>query len=169
MLIFWILLFYYILKWNIFDILSGVGVGSLIVFSVAALIEYNWGKLTGISLTDFQSKVIVCPIIEELSKILIMLLSYQILEKYIQHLIAYGTSIGLGFAFIENFGHVISPFIIFFRNIFANYLHMLSSYVLSYSVHYVNKKRYFEFILFIIIAFCIHMLYNYYMFINKLI
>ena len=104
LLVIWGLLLYFFRR-NLIPILIGVAIGILGVFLLAGSIEFNWFKITGISLTEIQSKIVIAPIVEEFSKLLfIFLLAWFTHYKSVLFDIElFGAGVGLGFAFIENF------------------------------------------------------------------
>ncbi len=65
-LIIWALLLSEGSRKNLRLILGGLSVGIVFVFLLAFSIEFNWFILTGIRVTEYQSKTVVAPIVEEL-------------------------------------------------------------------------------------------------------
>lgn len=147
-------------------ILLGVGLGILGVFGLAGF-HYSWLNATGISLTEEQSKTVVAPVIEESSKLLFIFLAFRffrrdtLLEKR-THLV-FGGSLGLGFAFIENFGFVSNFLNVLFRGFSSWLMHIGTATLLAYGICYIQKsKRNLAWVLvFLMFAMVIHSLFNY--------
>jgi RsiW-degrading membrane proteinase PrsW (M82 family) len=142
LLLFWGLLIYFSRR-NLATILIGVGIGVLGVFSLAGLIEFNWFKITGISLTEEQSKTVIAPIVEESSKLLFLFLVawFTHHKRILLEIELFGASAGLGFAFIENFGVIANPLNVLLRGFFSWPMHIATATLLSYSVTRILKSR----------------------------
>lgn len=164
LLVLWSSIFYF------FDqkktiILTGVSLGILGVFGLAGF-GYFWLNTTDISLTEAQSKTIVAPILEESSKLLFIFLVFQFsrmtaLSGRRSHMV-FGASLGLGFAFIENFGFVANLLNVLFRGFSSWLMHIGTATLLAYGFCNIQKsKRNLAWVLvFLMIAMVIHGLFN---------
>jgi len=165
LLLFWILVVY-LSKRRLYIILVGVGIGIAGVFSLAGAVEYNWCQITGISLTEYQSKTVLAPVVEELSKFLFIFsvswYAYHKRNPFATEL--FGASVGLGFAFIENFSVAADPLSAFFRGFLSWATHMVTALFLSYGVRRLlgskSKRNAFCVIILLIAAMGIHSLFN---------
>ena len=166
LLLLWIL-FLYFLKGRLTIILIGVGIGALGVFWLAGLIEFNWSKITGISLTEEQSKTLIAPIVEEFAKLLFILfvLWYTRHKDISFDTMLFGASVGLGFAFIENFGVIENPLNVLLRGVFSWPMHILTATLLSYGIERFikskSKRNTFWTLALLLIAVGIHSAFNY--------
>lgn len=139
LLVFWSLLFYFFNRKKAI-IFSGASLGILGVFILAGLIEFFWFDITSIKLTEQQSKTVVAPIVEEGSKLLFILLAFRFSQTHISlGTKVFGASLGLGFAFIENFGFIANFLNVLFRGFSSWPMHIGTSTLLSYGVGYVLK------------------------------
>jgi len=120
LLILWISLLYFF-KRNLIIVLFGLLVG-ISVFVLSGLIQFYW-HLTQIPVTEWQSKVIIALIVEESSKFLFILMAAWIKRTVLSEVRIFGAAVGLGFAFIENFGFI------------ANVLNLLSRGFTSWTMH----------------------------------
>lgn len=143
LLVLWSLIFYF------FDqkktiILTGVGLGILGVFGLAGF-GYFWLNTAEISLTEAQNKTIVAPIVEESSKLLFIFLVFRLSRMTVlsgkrSHMV-FGASLGLGFAFIENFGFVANFLNVLFRGFSSWLMHIATATLLAYSVGQFQKSK----------------------------
>lgn len=142
LLMIWMLSFY-LLKKNMISILVGVGIGICGVFVLAGLVESSWFMMTGISLTEMQSKTIVAPIVEESSKLLFIFLGAWFFYRrgVPLRIVLFGASAGLGFAFIENFGVAEQPLNALYRGGPSWTMHVLTATLLSMGVDRLVKVR----------------------------
>lgn len=165
LLVLWSLIFYFLVQKKAI-ILSGVILG-IVVFMLAGGIEYFWGDLTGISLTEKQSKAVVAPVLEESFKLLFIFLVFRFSRRGAlterRTCTVFGASLGLGFAFIENFGYVANFLNVLSRAFSSWVIHMMTATILAYGVYYVREsKRNLAWVLiFLMIAMVIHGLFNF--------
>lgn len=165
LLVIWGLLLYFFRR-NLIPILIGVAIGILGVFLLAGSIEFNWFKITGISLTEIQSKIVIAPIVEEFSKLLfIFLLAWFTHYKSVLFDIElFGAGVGLGFAFIENFGVIANLLNVLLRGFSSWPMHIVTSILLSYGVRRFLKtqlkKGPFWILVLCLISIIIHSIFN---------
>jgi len=124
-------------------ILLGIPVGIFLVFSLSGFVEFNWFTVTHIPLTEWQSKAVVAPVVEELSKLFfIVLMAWR--ERHariLSNIELFGASVGLGFAFIENFGFIANPLNALLRGLIAWPMHIGTATLLAYSCGPLLKSQ----------------------------
>lgn len=129
LLLLWGMLLYF-LKDSLMVIYSGVAVGILGVFVLSGLIQY-WLWISGIPFTEQQSKTLVAPIVEESTKFLFIFLTAWRIRRISSQVVVFGVSVGLGFAFIENFLFVANVPNLLQRGVSSWILHMGTALILS--------------------------------------
>ena len=137
----WLLLIYF-LKRDETIILLGLKL-SILVFILGYFIE-QIPVLLGIALEAEQMKIIVAPIAEESSKyffIFLACLKHDFGELTWREIIQFGATIGLGFAFFENFGFIENLSVVLLRGISSWILHVGTSILLAFSVGYALKSK----------------------------
>jgi len=140
LLVFWSSLFYLLSKQKK-AIVWGLVLGIWGVFIVAGM-AYAFLDVIGIKLTEEHLKIVVAPIVEETSKLLFIALAFLFVRNRISSATkVFGASLGLGFAFMENFGHVTSPLNTLFRGYSSWVMHIGTATLLAYCVWVVGKSR----------------------------
>lgn len=133
LLLLWMLMFYGV-KRRLAIILLGITVGIFGVFLLSVLVEFNWFRITRIPLSEWQSKAVVGPVIEELSKLFFIVLIARLERSahILSNIELFGASLGLGFAFIENFGVIAYPLNALIRGFIAWPMHIGTATLLAY-------------------------------------
>lgn len=141
LLLLWILMLYGV-KRKLAIILLGIAVGILGVFSLSGFVEFNWFTITRIPLTEWQSKAVVAPVVEELSKLFFIFLIARLERRahILSNIKLFGASLGLGFAFIENFGVIAYPLNALLRGLIAWPLHIGTATLLAYGGGHLLKS-----------------------------
>ena len=158
----WLLIFH-IIKRNVAVVLLGVAIGIVGVFLLSGLIQLYWLRITGIPLTEHQNKAFIAPIVEESSKFLFILLVAWKSRRVSSEITIFGVSVGLGFAFIENFGFIANALNLLLRGFSSWILHMATTVFLSYGIRsrLVLRRSTIWTVFGLLAAMLIHGVFNY--------
>jgi len=163
-----LLLLWGILLYSIKDdlplILLGLAIGICGVFSLVGLVQFYLLRISGIPITELHNKTIIGPIVEESAKLAFIFFAAWKNRKILIGLFTFGVAVGLGFAFIENFGFVADLLNLMLRGISSWIMHMITTASLSYGVksRLALRKNIVWIVFSFLVAMFIHGAFNYF-------
>ena len=146
LLISWALFLLYILRRKGVSLLIGASSGILGIFALLFLIRIILFGELGITFSEWTDKIIVGPVLEECSKLSVILVLMFIgmrREKSKTDSLGpdVGPAVGLGFAFLENFGHAANVQTVLLRGGPGWILHVGTAALLSYHIVFLMRTN----------------------------
>jgi len=143
-LLIWVLIFFGLSRGISRQGLGVISLGlmtSVFVLLCALLLEVYWERITGIRLKEYQTKVILAPVVEETMKLLfISILAWKI-RTLSSKVLLFGAAVGLGFGLVETFLAVSNPVNVIFRDLFTVLMHIAASVSSSFGVKKLFEKK----------------------------
>ena len=110
---------------------------------VLSLTVYYFINVTNIPLTEAQHKGLVAPIVEESSKLLVTAFAFRFAHDRLSPGVKlFGASLGSGFAYWENFGHVTNPLTVLFRGGLPWTMHIVTATLTAWGLWRALKYKY---------------------------
>ena len=129
----------YLIKRKSAVMIQGFLTGIFCVWLLTVLVRMSL-IVIGITLTEQTSKIIVAPLLEETLKFLFILLPAWKSPGVLKEVKIFGITLGLGFAFMENFGASGDVWNIVFRGVITWAMHIVTTLILAHGAERVLKS-----------------------------
>jgi RsiW-degrading membrane proteinase PrsW (M82 family) len=123
------------------SVLLGLAIGTVFVTLVVFGLESCLRGIVEMRVAEYQAKIIIAPIVEELTKLLFISVFAWKSRTVLSEVLTFGAAVGLGFGFFETLGMTSDIANVILRNLSTVPMHMLSPFFTSYGVKKLFEKR----------------------------